>query len=121
MYKRQGHDFPVLFGFRGGKGVASTLGIAWIISPWIAAVTTVVTFGLIFWSKMVSLGSLVGTLLFFVISVIAEWGNTPKLLLEVALVLLIFLRHTDNIRRLLKGEESKLMQRKSPATERKDS
>lgn len=112
-----GHDFPALFGFRGGKGVASTLGIAWAISPIIAAATSVLTFGVIFITKTVSLGSLLGALLFFVLLLIFEWGNTFKLIFAAALIVLILIRHMENIRRLVKGDEAKLFQTKKKREE----
>lgn len=114
-----GHDFPALFGFHGGKGVASTLGIAWAISPLIAAATSVLTFGVIFLTKTVSLGSLLGALLFFVLLMIFEWGNTFKLIFVAALVILILIRHIENIQRLLRGDEAKLFQTKKSGSSSK--
>ena len=43
-----GHDFPALFGFKGGKGVATTLAIAWMLSPLYAAIATVISFAIIY-------------------------------------------------------------------------
>lgn len=105
-----GHDFPALFGFRGGKGVASTLGILWVISPLHAAIITVATFGVIFATKMVSLGSLVGMAIFFALTISFHWGEVVRLLFVGMLLLLIVIRHRENIERIFKGQESKLFQ-----------
>ncbi|MEL7610327.1 MAG: glycerol-3-phosphate 1-O-acyltransferase PlsY [Bacillota bacterium] len=105
-----GHDYPAFFGFRGGKGVASTLGILWVISPLHAAIITVVTFGVIFATKMVSLGSLVGMAIFFALSIAFHWGEVVRLIFVGLLLVLIVIRHRENIERIFKGQESKLFQ-----------
>ena len=107
-----GHNFPVLFGFKGGKGVATTFGIAWLLCPICAAIITPFTFGLIFWKKMVSLGSLVGMTMYLILVCIFHWGNWWMVCTCCILWILIVFRHTDNIKRLVKGEESKLIQTK---------
>jgi glycerol-3-phosphate acyltransferase PlsY len=108
-----GHDYPALFGFRGGKGVASTLGIAWIVSPALAAVTTVIGAIVITATKMVSLGSLIGMTVFFVLSIIFTSQNIYFVIFASVLWILIMLRHRENIIRIIKGEESKLIKRKT--------
>ena len=107
-----GHDYPVFFRFKGGKGVATTLAIAWMTHPLVAAIVTVVGFVIIYLSQMVSLGSMLGITLFMLVSVIADSGNTPFVVMCVILWLLIILRHHENISRILKGNENKLFQRK---------
>lgn len=59
-----GHDFPVLYKFKGGKGVATTLGIAWACFPLLAALTTVIGFAIIWMTQMISVGSLIGITFF---------------------------------------------------------
>ncbi len=111
-----GHDFPVFFKLKGGKGVASALGIAWMLDPLCAAIATAAAFTVIFTSKMVSLGSLIGITVFLAAAVIMNMGNWLLLGTVAILWVLIILRHTDNIRRLIKGEENKLLQRKKDVT-----
>jgi glycerol-3-phosphate acyltransferase PlsY len=108
-----GHDYPALFGFRGGKGVASTLGIAWIVSPVLAAVTTVVGAILITATKMVSLGSLIGITVFFILSIVFSHQNIIFVIFVSILWILIMLRHRENIIRIVKGEESKLIKKRT--------
>ena len=109
-----GHDFPVMFGFKGGKGVASTMGVAWIIQPVIAAIATLLGFGIIFITKMVSLGSLIGLLVLTGMIVGCNLGNIPMIVLFAFLYLLSLMRHWENIKRIFQGTESKLFQRKPP-------
>ncbi|OQB25268.1 MAG: Glycerol-3-phosphate acyltransferase [Firmicutes bacterium ADurb.Bin182] len=108
-----GHDYPAFFGFRGGKGVATTLGIAFVVSPLFASITSVIGFILIFFTQMVSLGSLIGMTVFFILAVIFTYSNIYFVVFASVLWLLIMLRHKDNIIRIVRGEESKLFKRKS--------
>lgn len=98
-----GHMFPVFLKFKGGKGVATTVGIFVPLALWQLAAAGVVCLAAIFASGFVSLGSLV---LIFVLNVIlAIFG--PRELLPLALIILalIVIRHRENIGRLLRGQE----------------
>lgn len=103
-----GNNFNVLLRLKGGKGIATSVGVYLVVDPLsslLAIVTGLFTIGM---SRFVSLGSLVGlfTLPLFVIA----GGNFlwPNLFLAIALALLAIFRHQDNIRRLLKGNERRL-------------
>ncbi len=102
-----GHLFPVFLKFRGGKGVATALGVYLGLDP-LAVLIAVIIFVLIAlkW-RFVSLGSLVGAaimppLLYFL--------NAPGQYIYLVLIMgaLIFIKHRDNIRRLISGTESKI-------------
>lgn len=103
-----GNNFNVLLRLRGGKGIATSIGVYLVVDPLsslLAIVTGLFTIGV---SRYVSLGSLVGlfTLPLFVVA-----GGTflvPNLVLAIALAALAIIRHQDNIRRLLKGSERRL-------------
>lgn len=103
-----GNNFNVLLRLRGGKGIATSIGVYLVVDPLsslLSIVTGLFTIGV---SRYVSLGSLVGlfTLPLFVLA-----GGTflmPNLFLAIALALLAIFRHQDNIRRLLKGSERRL-------------
>lgn len=102
-----GHCFPFSIGFRGGKGVATSLGayaaIAW--RPWLAALLVFgVTAGA---SRFVSLGSILGSIA-FPFFVLASGGAKGVFYFSLAISALIVLKHAGNIGRLLKGEERKL-------------
>ena len=99
-----GHMFPLYLGFKGGKGVATGLGVFLFLAPWgvlICLLVFLVTVGL---SGFVSLGSLFGSLavlpaLFYLGE--PEW----KIALASLVVVLIWSKHHRNIGRLLKGTE----------------
>lgn len=112
-----GHCFPVWLKFKGGKGVATALGIFLALSP-LAAVAAFVLFLLVvsFW-RYVSLGSLAATaamplLIYFL------WapGHTPPLVITLGTLfasVLIFYKHDANLQRLVDGTEPKYIPGKS--------
>jgi acyl phosphate:glycerol-3-phosphate acyltransferase len=100
-----GHVFPPWLRFRGGKGVATGFGIFLVLSP-VAALAATVAFGVAFAaSGMASVGSLTAAL---TAAGVAAWADGPgSPVARVALVVLavVLLRHHDNLRRILRGEE----------------
>ena len=115
-----GHCFPVFLQFRGGKGVASTLGIAWMLNPLFAAIMTAWAGLMIALTRTISVSSLTGITLYLLLVAVFAWGNTAFVVTVALLWLLIMLRHTDNIKRLLKGEESKLFEKKRDKKDKKE-
>lgn len=113
-----GHNFPALFGFKGGKGVATSMGIAWMIDPLFGAAATVIGFIIIYLSQMVSLGSLIGFTSFVALVAIFRADEPLKLILAALLFVMMAIRHAENIARLLKGTESKLFQAKKPKNQK---
>jgi glycerol-3-phosphate acyltransferase PlsY len=101
-----GHVFPVWLRFDGGKGVATALGILLALS-WQAALGALAGFILVVAvTRYVSLGSLLASA---AAPALCYWLAVPqKAELMIGLGVLIWLRHAANIRRLLKGEESKV-------------
>lgn len=99
-----GHMFPVYLGFKGGKGVATALGVFMYLAPLGVLVCLAVFVAAVALSGFVSLGSLLGALT--VIPVLWFSGEPLwKLLLAVFVVAMIWLKHHQNISRLLKGTE----------------
>jgi glycerol-3-phosphate acyltransferase PlsY len=115
-----GHNFPAIFGFKGGKGVATTMGIAWMIDPLFGAIATVIGAMFIYFSQMVSLGSLIGFTSFVVLVAIFRTDETLKIILAAALFAMMVIRHIENISRLMKGTESKLFQAKKSKSSKQD-
>jgi glycerol-3-phosphate acyltransferase PlsY len=108
-----GHMWPVFFGFKGGKGVATAVGVllalSWLTALICAAVWLVMAFGF----KVSSLAALVAT----AISPLVAWFFMPHLswLLAVAVIaVLVLYRHQSNIRNLLSGRESKIGDKAGP-------
>ncbi|ACG75529.1 protein of unknown function DUF205 [Anaeromyxobacter sp. K] len=103
-----GHLFPVWLGFKGGKGVATGLGIFAVLAPWAALAGLVgyaVAYGL---TRISSVGSLTGTTLCAAGGFATYGPRHPISWAGLAIALLIFLRHRENIRRLVRGEEKKV-------------
>jgi len=106
-----GHLFPIYTGFRGGKGIATLLGLLIGLNP-IAAISSIVVFIIVFLiSKYVSLGSILASIAFpVVVFFILEKENVnPSLeLFSVFVPILTLITHQKNIERLIRGEENKV-------------
>ena len=100
-----GHMFPIYLGFRtGGKGVATTAGVFGVLTPLACALALVFFFLAALISRRVSVGSLVGALALPVL-IVPTSGDLYLAGAGTLVMLLILLRHSDNIQRLRKGEE----------------
>jgi len=108
-----GHMFPVWLGFRGGKGVATTLGVMWGLSWPVGAIACAAWLLLAAAFRYSSLAALLSV----VVAAIAAWFLTdPRAaMLLTLLVPLVWVRHHENIARLLNGTESKIGQGKKQA------
>jgi len=108
-----GHIFPVFAGFRGGKGIATLLGVGIALYPFSGLAALGVFFIIFFLSGYVSLSSISACISFPVISFFL-FGNTelPLIILSVAVAIFVPLTHTKNIRRLLSGTESRFLYRR---------
>lgn len=104
-----GHNFSIFLGFRGGKGVATSLGALGIYSPQTALFTFIIWAVVVMFTKYSSLGAIVSFGL-LPISILLFDGK-GKLFTAILITILIFLRHRDNIQRLIKGTERRIGQR----------
>jgi glycerol-3-phosphate acyltransferase PlsY len=102
-----GHIWTFLAGFRGGKGVATTVGVLLALAPAACGVFALVFVLVVALTRFISLGSTLGAVAFAVsLAFLAPGGaRSPTFLLGALLALLVVLRHRDNLRRLLRGEE----------------
>jgi glycerol-3-phosphate acyltransferase PlsY len=112
-----GHLYPVFFGFAGGKGVATAVGVV-IGVHGILALATVLTLAIIlYFSRYVSLASMVAAVfapVFYLLGDGVVWQATATEVLSLlAMAILLVWRHRENIHRLLAGTESKLGQKKA--------
>jgi len=106
-----GHIFPVWLKFRGGKGVATGLGVFLSLTPVVVAIAALVFIAVVWVTRYVSLGSIVATATLPVfVWFINDGGEAAASILAVAAVggALIIFMHRANIGRLLSGTESKL-------------
>lgn len=102
-----GHVWPVYFGFKGGKGVFTSLAVLLMID-WPTALMLLGVFIIIVaLTRYVSLGSIVGAALFPVFAVILG-KNVETIIFSALIAILIVIMHRSNIQRLLKGTEAKL-------------
>ncbi len=109
-----GNNFNILLRLRGGKGIATSIGVFLVIDPMTSLLCVIVGLFTILISRYVSLGSLVGM---FVLPLFVLAGGSflvPHLFLAVSLTLLAIFRHRENIRRLLNGTERRLGERAIP-------
>jgi glycerol-3-phosphate acyltransferase PlsY len=104
-----GHLFPVWLGFKGGKGVATAVGIFLVLAPW-AALAGLVTYLVAYAATRISsVGSLSGTAVCTLGTFVAYGWASPVPWACLVIALLIVLRHHENIRRILSGEEKRRM------------
>lgn len=108
-----GHCYPVWLQFKGGKGVVTGLGVLLPVDPLSGLVGLAVGVAAIIPTRWVSLGSLTGALVLGIMIWIrvAAW---PYRLLALGAVLVIYIRHKENIKRIATGTENKLGQKAKP-------
>ena len=102
-----GHMFPVWLRFRGGKGVATGFGVFLVAAPW-AALSAIMLFAIVFAiSRYVSLASILSAASFPVFAWFMVQGPRPAFFIavQIAVSLLIIIKHHPNIRRLMAGTE----------------
>lgn len=110
-----GHDFPIFFKFRGGKGVATSLGVVLMLNWKIGLIVLALALIIMIVSRYVSLGSITAAVSYPILvigfMVGSEKWNVFYILSAVLLALVLILKHHANISRLLKGEENKLFKK----------
>jgi glycerol-3-phosphate acyltransferase PlsY len=103
-----GHVFPIWLGFRGGKGVATAFGAFVVLSPWLALVASVV-FGATFGATGVaSISSMTAAAVMAGGCFLFHGLENPVTWVSGVILLVILVRHQGNIRRMIRGEESRL-------------
>lgn len=105
-----GHNFPFYLGFRGGKGIACTLGLMYCVDIRVALVTYVIGFCIFMTNRYISVGSLSMALMYPVFMLILNnrlGCGAEAIILLFILCILAFIKHRTNIQRLLNGTERK--------------
>ncbi len=106
-----GHTFPIFFKFKGGKGVATSLGVL-IMSNWqIGLICLVFALILIILTQMVSVGSIAAAILYPVLTIFIPQnyiipGN--YIIYSIVLAVIIVFNHRENVKRLLSGTENRI-------------
>lgn len=102
-----GHTFPIYYGFKGGKGVATSLGVLLVVNPQIGLSCLVFALVIMIATKWVSLGSIMAALLFPILTVIMT-DNFGAKIISILIGALVIFNHRTNIKRLKQGTENKL-------------
>lgn len=107
-----GHTFPIFFGFKGGKGIATALGVLLITNWNIGLICLVFALVLMALTKMVSLGSISAAILFPVLILLmphtAYLVDGNYVIYSILMAVLVVFNHRANVKRLLNGTENKL-------------
>jgi glycerol-3-phosphate acyltransferase PlsY len=104
-----GHVFPLFAGFRGGKGVATILGVVICLTPITSLLVLLVFVIVLLSTRYVSLSSMTAGLSFpFFLNIVLKNQNQILLLFSVFVAILLIITHKKNISRLLKKQESKV-------------
>lgn len=102
-----GHNWPIYFGFKGGKGIFTTFAVILMMDWKIGLILLGVFIIIVAITRYVSLGSIIGSALFPMVALLL--GKTTEFVLAaLVLGLLAIVRHRSNIARIMKGTESKL-------------
>jgi len=102
-----GHIFPIFLGFRGGKGVATALGVYVVISPIAVLMEFLLFAGLVWKWRYISLGSICCATTIPILIAFFRSDSQAYFILSVIIAALILYRHQENIVRLLQGTENK--------------
>jgi len=104
-----GHIFPIFAGFRGGKGVATILGIVICIVPVSCALALLVFLIVLFSTRIVSLSSMMAGVSFpFLLNLVLGNTNPVLAVFSIVVALLLIITHRKNIKRLLKNQEARV-------------
>lgn len=106
-----GHIFPVFYGFKGGKGVASSVGVCFVIDPVLAAIALVLAFIFLLTVKIGALASFICISIPLIYSSVTAFasGSTVQGILPLVMLAIVILAHRANIFRILRGEEKQVV------------
>ena len=108
-----GHTFPIFYQFKGGKGVATSLGVLLLVNWKIGLICLVFALALIFLTRMVSLGSVGAAILYPVLVLFIHTNYTVTegsgyLIFSIILAVIVAFNHRANIKRLMNGTENRI-------------
>lgn len=106
-----GHTFPIFFGFKGGKGIATSLGILLLLNWEIGLICLIFAISLMAITRMVSLGSISAAVLFPILTIFIKEHylvNGNYFIFGIIMAAFIIFNHRSNVKRILNGTENKL-------------
>ena len=106
-----GHNWPVFYGFKGGKGVACSSAVVVLCNPLCGIPAVIIGILVIVFTRFISLGSMTIMTLYMIGMCILNWGKWPVCLFAVILCVWCIWRHRANVGRLLNGTENKIGQK----------
>lgn len=116
LFAALGHNYPVFFGFKGGKGVATSLGIILALDWRVGLIVFVLTILIMAVTKYVSLGSVLSPVIYFAADIarmiFTNDISIVKIIFNILLGGMLIFRHKENIKRLMNGTENKLGKKK---------
>lgn len=103
-----GHIWPVVYNFKGGKGIAAAFGFIIFTDPLTALLLFVEQISITAITRYMSLGSIVSCVMYPVFTIIFHWGNAPRIAVAVIMGALALFAHRGNIVRLINRNENRL-------------
>ena len=103
-----GHNWPVFYGFRGGKGIATSFGVILIVEPLFGLAVFACQFLVLALTKYMSVASAVSAVLFSVLTLAFRFGNWAEVGFALLLTALALYTHRKNFDRLRRGEENRI-------------
>lgn len=108
MLAMVGHTFSVFLKFKGGKGVATAVGVITVLAPKVLLVLLLVWIVILAFTRYVSLSSITAAILFPIFTLLWQKQNTPTVIFSLLVAVLIIYKHRANIKRLIEGTELKI-------------
>lgn len=111
-----GHTFPVFFKFKGGKGIATSLGILLLVNYQIGLICLVFWIIIVAFTRMVSLGSIMAAILFPVLTIFITQNYFVEgnyIIFGIIVAVMVVFNHRSNVKRILGGNENKLSFKKA--------
>tara|TARA_E500000178_G_scaffold350282_1_gene408894 strand:+ start:768 stop:1403 length:636 start_codon:yes stop_codon:yes gene_type:complete len=102
-----GHCYPIWLKFKGGKGVATSLGVIFLLDPLIGVLLLAIWILIFYIFKISSLSALIASICFPVL-IFLKYENVNLIFLTIFLTIFVFFTHRENIKRILKQEEKKI-------------
>lgn len=104
-----GHTFPIFFEFRGGKGVATALGVLITLNWEIGLICLIFAIIIIAFTRMVSVGSILSAVLYPILTIfMVEESKLAATIISILIALLVIFNHRENLKRIKNGTENKL-------------
>lgn len=114
-----GHNWPVFYGFKGGKGIAASLGMIFVVSPMLAGILLLVEIIVVALTRYMSVASMFSAILYPILTFALYPHDLPRMIAAIIVCVLALFSHRVNIVRLIKGNENRLDFRKITDISRK--